>query len=129
MLRRTWCNKFHYEPPEYITLLQDVYQLVLHVLRMQGFCIFFCVCFVCFPIIIDLLNLYDEHLAQNQPHNGKNCVREKNSWWKRVAVAFFLLCDLPVHLCNLPLHVPDERALPPPVYTLAYFPYAIGVKV
>lgn len=49
----------------------------------------FCVCFVCFPIIIDLLNLYDEHLAQNQPHNGKYCVREKNSWWKRVAVAFF----------------------------------------
>lgn len=39
---------------------------------------FVCVLYVS-PIIIDLLNLYDEHLAQNQLHNGKNCVREKNS--------------------------------------------------
>lgn len=127
MRRQTWCNKFHYKPSEYIILLQTVYQLILHVLCM-GFLSYFGF-FVCFPIIIDLLNLYDEHLAQNQQHNGKSCVREKNSWWKRVAVAFFLFCDLPVHLSNLPLHVPDERALPPPVYTLAYFPYAIGVKV
>lgn len=51
--------------------------------------LFLCVFCMVFPIIIDLLNLYDEHLAQNQPHNGKYCVREKNSWWKRVAVAFF----------------------------------------
>lgn len=39
---------------------------------------FVCVLYVS-PIIIDLLNLYDEHLAQNQQHNGKYCVREKNS--------------------------------------------------
>lgn len=37
---------------------------------------FVCVLYVS-PTIIDLLNLYDEHLAQNQPHNGKYCVREK----------------------------------------------------
>lgn len=87
MRRQTWCNKFHYKPSEYIILLQTVYQLILHVLCM-GFLSYFGF-FVCFPIIIDLLNLYDEHLAQNQQHNGKSCVREKNSWWKRVAVAFF----------------------------------------
>lgn len=39
---------------------------------------FVCVLYVS-PTIIDLLNLYDEHLAQNQPHNGKYCIREKNS--------------------------------------------------
>lgn len=89
MRRQTWCNKFHYKPSEYIILLQTVYQLILHVLCM-GFLSYFGF-FVCFPIIIDLLNLYDEHLAQNQQHNGKSCVREKNSWWKRVAVAFFPL--------------------------------------
>lgn len=44
-----------------------------------AFASFLCVFCMFSPIIIDLLNLYDEHLAQNQQHNGKYCVREKNS--------------------------------------------------
>ena len=60
-------------------------------------------------------NLHEILLAQNQQSNGKSCIREKIMMETYGRSLFSSPLDLTVHLCSLPLHVPDERT---PFYTV-----------